>query len=93
MVAGERERLVFQGADACVVQTSNSGHQLHQINDQPCLIHCTSSLWLRVVWDSNSGHQLLLPPANCCPVFASRTTHCEGPPGTSLSYISLGVFV
>ena len=28
-----------------------------------------------VVRDSNSGHQLLLPPANWCPIFASRTTH------------------
>ena len=27
-----------------------------------------------MVWDSNSGHQLLLPPANRCPIFASRTT-------------------
>ena len=27
-----------------------------------------------VVRDSNSGHQLLLPPANCFPMFASRTT-------------------
>ena len=26
-----------------------------------------------VVRDSNSGHQLLLPPANWCPSFASRT--------------------
>ena len=26
-----------------------------------------------VVRDSNSGHQLLLPPANWCPMFASRT--------------------
>ena len=24
--------------------------------------------------DSNSGHRLLLPPANWCPIFASRTT-------------------
>ena len=28
-----------------------------------------------VVRDSNLGHQLLLPPANWCPKFASRTTH------------------
>ena len=29
-----------------------------------------------VVRDSESGHQLLLlPPANWCPIFASRTTH------------------
>ena len=27
-----------------------------------------------VVRDSNSGHQLLLSPANWCPIFASRTT-------------------
>ena len=27
-----------------------------------------------MVRDSNSGHQLLLPPANWCPTFASRTT-------------------
>ena len=27
-----------------------------------------------VVQDSNSGHQLPLPPANYCPVFASWTT-------------------
>ena len=27
-----------------------------------------------VVRDSNSGHQLLLPPANWCPMFAFRTT-------------------
>ena len=27
-----------------------------------------------VVRDSNSGHQLLLPPANWCPIFASGTT-------------------
>ena len=27
-----------------------------------------------VVRDSNLGHQLLLPPANWCPIFASRTT-------------------
>ena len=27
-----------------------------------------------VVQDSNLGHQLLLPPANWCPIFASRTT-------------------
>ena len=26
------------------------------------------------VRDSNSGHQLLLPPANCCPIFAFRTS-------------------
>ena len=30
-----------------------------------------------VVRDSNSVHQLLLPPANCCPIFASRTTQGE----------------
>ena len=29
-----------------------------------------------VVRDSNSGHQLLLTPANCCPMFALWTTHC-----------------
>ena len=28
-----------------------------------------------VVRDSNLGHQLLLPPAKWCPIFASRTTH------------------
>ena len=33
------------------------------------------SLGACVVRDSNSGHQLLLPPANWCPMFASRTTH------------------
>ena len=27
-----------------------------------------------MVRDSNSGHQLLLPPANWCPIFASRAT-------------------
>ena len=27
-----------------------------------------------VVRDSNLGHQLLLPPAKWCPIFASRTT-------------------
>ena len=27
-----------------------------------------------VIRDSNLGYQLLLPPANCCPIFASRTT-------------------
>ena len=27
-----------------------------------------------VVRDSNSGHQMLFPPANWCPIFASRTT-------------------
>ena len=27
-----------------------------------------------MVRDSNFGHQLLLPPANWCPMFASRTT-------------------
>ena len=30
-----------------------------------------------VVRDSNSGHQLLLPPANWCPIFASRTTQAR----------------
>ena len=30
---------------------------------------------LCVVQESNSGHQLLLPPANWCPIIASRTTH------------------
>ena len=29
---------------------------------------------MRVVQHSNSGHQLLLPPAIWCPIFASRTT-------------------
>ena len=34
-----------------------------------------------VVRDSNSGHQLLLPPANWCPIFASRTMQgCPGAP-------------
>ena len=28
-----------------------------------------------VVRDSDSGHQLLLPPAKWCPIFAPRTTH------------------
>ena len=28
-----------------------------------------------VVRDSNSGHQLLLPPANWCPIFASRAVN------------------
>ena len=28
---------------------------------------------------SNSGHQLLLPPAHYRPMFAGWTTHCEGP--------------
>ena len=27
-----------------------------------------------VIQDFNSGRQLLLPPANWCPIFASRTT-------------------
>ena len=31
-----------------------------------------------VVQTSNSGHQLLLPPANWCPIFASRTTQGGG---------------
>ena len=35
---------------------------------------------LCVVWDSNSGHQLLLPPANYCPIFASWTTHGQAVP-------------
>ena len=30
-----------------------------------------------VVRYSNSGHQLLLPPANWCPIFASRTTQTD----------------
>ena len=30
-----------------------------------------------VVRDSNSGHLLLLPPANLCPMFASRTTQVD----------------
>ena len=34
-----------------------------------------------VVRDFNSGHQLLLPPANWCPTFASRTTQDTQPPG------------
>ena len=46
---------------------------------------------VRAVQTSDSGHQPLLPPANWCPTFASRTAHCEGALGTSLSYISLGV--
>ena len=30
-----------------------------------------------MVRESNSGHQLLLPPANWCPMFASRTTQSQ----------------
>ena len=30
-----------------------------------------------VVQTSHLGHQLPLPPANCCPIFASRTTQCR----------------
>ena len=30
-----------------------------------------------MVRDSNLGHQLLLPPANWCPIFSSQTTHTE----------------
>ena len=30
------------------------------------------------VRDSNSGRRLLLPPANCCRIFASRTTRRDG---------------
>ena len=31
-----------------------------------------------MVWDSNSGHQQLLLPANFCPIFAPRTAHAPG---------------
>ena len=34
----------------------------------------TSSSSRCVVRDSNSEHQLLLPPTNWCPIFVSRTT-------------------
>ena len=32
-----------------------------------------------MVLESNSGHQLLSPPAVWCPTFASRTTQVEAP--------------
>ena len=34
-----------------------------------------------VARDSNSGHQLLLPRANWCPIFAFRTTQVHHPVG------------
>ena len=37
-----------------------------------------------VVRDSHLGHQLLLPPANWCPIFAFRTTHAVRPVGLLL---------
>ena len=42
----------------------NVGSMIFAVRPPPC-----------VVQTSNSGHQLLLPPANWCPIFASRTTH------------------
>ena len=36
--------------------------------------------WAGVVaFSSNSGHQLLLPPAKCCPIFAVRATQLAEP--------------
>ena len=54
------------GQRACVQQQR---HVLRRVSGRPApgALRC-------VVRDSNSGHELLLPPAKLCPIFASRTT-------------------
>ena len=48
-----------------------------------------------MVRDSNSGHQLLLPPAkfNYCPIFASRTTQAFVSADTNFSVSKTDVAV
>ena len=44
-------------------------------------LDCGHTFHRCVVQESNSGHQLLLPPAKCCPIFTSRTTQVAGAAG------------
>ena len=63
-------------------QTQPDWLELHSTNS--VLLNSTLGLFLKlsdhpgVVRDSNSGHQLRLPPANWCPIFAPRTTQQTG---------------
>ena len=55
---------------------------LSTVIHRPCFVAARRP----VVRDSNSGHHLLLPPANCCPIFASRTTRQQSNMELSLKF-------
>ena len=57
--------LFFRMAEAMLPRASGSGYLLLPSDALPAK-RC-------VARDSNTGHQLLSPPANCCPMFASWT--------------------
>ena len=62
---------------AVQVPSEFQGNVVGEMNKRKGMITSTETAndMTGVVRESNSGHPLLLPPANWCPMFASRTTH------------------